>query len=596
MNGSAKKCAICCGAIVVLGIFVIFCMCMAAYVNLGPDEQVLLTSPTGKYVVNGPWGGQLHITYPKEHRKATVLDPMEYVIVEDTLSAELRQVIGPTLLFLGPYEKVKAKKQKIVLQRDEYVRLVENRTGEERVVDGPGTVVPAATEFWTKIESAVFVNVGTAVVVRNRRTGYQSLITHCDLVSGVWYPQNYEELVDVRELVYVLPHEAVVVRDVNGTTTVYNGRETSPKSATRCTDEGAKQAGVGGISFFLPPYSKIMRMKWSSFENPRIQQRRLTPKRFPTKANPRIPKHSSRIPREEVYLYEKQERRLQSIYVDQVGSSAASGPKQTVVSIDMRSQKEYYSYEVRTNDNVRLMLYGTIFWKLENVMKMLATTSDPPGDVWTKCRSLLIAAVSKVTFETFMAQFNDVVLQTFDAHMNSTFWQDRGIKVISIEMTNYEPVDEFTRSTLQTIIRQTVKRVNLLQRQRSDNDVAKEKLGADTHLEVNKTSLLVQQALNSEVLSRTVGDVEGGKTGQTIASFIDALGQTISNTSDRMSLFKQYRQLQAAEMDAEQLMSGQAALYMTPEDLELRLQMPPRRSSSDVSAPAPARGNCSVPR
>merc|ERR1719162_2507096 len=106
---------------------------MASYVHLGPDDQILLKKSTGKYVVNGPYSGQLNPFHKKEWRKAELLDALEYAELQDTQTAIMRVAKGPQLLFLGAYDELKAKKPKVVLQKDEWIRLVDRNTGKERV-------------------------------------------------------------------------------------------------------------------------------------------------------------------------------------------------------------------------------------------------------------------------------------------------------------------------------------------------------------------------------------------------------------------------------------------------------------------------------
>merc|ERR1719238_119314 len=80
-----------------------------------------------------------------------------------------------------------------------------------------------------------------------------------------------------------------------------------------------------------------------------------------------------------------------------------------LTKIDLRSQYTFFDYNVRTSDNVELILEGTIFWQVVDVKKMIQATGDPQGDVWFHCRSSLIAAVSRVPLQSFMTEFNEIV-------------------------------------------------------------------------------------------------------------------------------------------------------------------------------------------
>merc|ERR1719281_799537 len=96
------------------------------------------------------------------------------------------------------------------------------------------------------------------------------------------------------------------------------------------------------------------------------------------------------------------------------GGTTAKGTTQ-VTKIDLRAQYMTFNYEVRTSDNVRLRLEGTVFWRVVDVPKMVHATPDPMGDVWHHTRSTLIQAVSQATLEKFMEGFNSIVMQAFQA-------------------------------------------------------------------------------------------------------------------------------------------------------------------------------------
>merc|ERR1711977_107273 len=124
--------------------------------------------------------------------------------------------------------------------------------------------------------------------------------------------------------------------------------------------------------------------------------------------------------------------------------------KVPVQKIDMRPQYAFFEYTMRTSDNVELVLEGTIFWQVTDVARMIERTGDPKGDVWYHARSALIQAVSSVTFEQFMASFNTIVSRA--AATDSAFYEERGVKLHSLEVTSYECADAKTAGVLQEII------------------------------------------------------------------------------------------------------------------------------------------------
>merc|ERR1740138_652587 len=137
--------------------------------------------------------------------------------------------------------------------------------------------------------------------------------------AGVYFPDAYESVIATRTLIRVLPHETMVVRSALGNYVIYSGA-----------------SGNGtGTSFFLHPYDRLQTMRWSQFSEP------------------------SSSP----------------------GGMQTQGEEE-VQRIDMRAQKVFYQYEVRTNDNVNLRVEGIIFWKVADAARMVSVTADPCGDVW----------------------------------------------------------------------------------------------------------------------------------------------------------------------------------------------------------------------
>merc|ERR1711918_190344 len=85
------------------------------------------------------------------------------------------------------------------------------------------------------------------------------------------------------------------------------------------------------------------------------------------------------------------------------------------------------------------------------------------------------------TFEQFMASFNTIVSRA--AATDSAFYEERGVKLHSLEVTSYECADTKTAGVLQEIIQETTNRINRMQKQKSDNEVEQEALAAKINLE-----------------------------------------------------------------------------------------------------------------
>lgn len=168
---------------------------------------------------------------------------------------------------------------------------------------------------------------------------------------------------------------------------------------------------------------------------------------------------------------------------------------------------------MRTSDKVELVLEGTIFWQVVNVPAMIAATGDPKGDVWYHARSVLIQAVSRVTFETFMASFNQIVMNA--TSVDADFYRQRGCMVHNLDVTRYQCVENKTEAVLQEIIQETTNRLNQMQHQESENDVAKAKMDGDIDLERQRAKLIEVRATTSGSRPRWKGRHRGCASGTT---------------------------------------------------------------------------------
>merc|ERR1712100_911111 len=363
------------------------------------------------------------------------------------------------------------------------------------------------------VEDAVLIDKDHVVLVLNQATGQQSLVK----VEGMWTPAPYEHFVEKRSLVRVLANEAVIVRDYEGSLTVYDG-----------TDGGA------GTAFFLPARSQIVSMTWSVYGMP--------------------------------------------------GSNGKSNVTHVAMNkIDMRIQRTFYSYFVRTNDNVELMLMGTIFWRVENVNKMILGTSDPSGDVWHHCRSSFMQAVSNTSFDLFMGSFNSLAKDAYNRDVADGFYTERGGSLLSMEVTRFEAVDADTKETLRKINEETTNQITLLKKQEGANAVRAAKMRADVKLEEEQVQ--AQQLLESHkknwirsrignnlLQKRADAEGEAQPFAQHAKSFITALNETGVDISSGLGLYRTLQQAKHHNKDTENLASGKATLFLTSKDVNLNLR------------------------
>merc|ERR1711959_329254 len=250
---------------------------------------------------------------------------------------------------------------------------------------------------------------------------------------------------------------------------------------------------------------------------------------------------------------------------------------------DMRIQRTFYSYAVRTSDNVELMLMGTIFWRVQNVTRMILGTSDPSGDVWHHCRSSFMQAVSNTSFDTFMGSFNSLAKDAYRRDVADGFYSERGVALLSMEVTRFEAVDAETKATLRQINEETTKQITLLKKQegenavraakmRSDIALAEEQTQAELRLEGHKTSLIQTRIGNNLLQKRADAEGEAQPFAQHAKSFITALNETGVDISSGLGLYRTLQQAKHHNKDTENLASGKATLFLTSNDVKLNLR------------------------
>jgi len=501
---------------------------VGAYETVGPksrkhvlekDEFIKVRdSKNGEVrMVNGPG---VFVPTPTEStpdgkQKAVSLEKHEYVRIRDAATGKVRIEIGEQLVFPGPMDVMERKQVAWKLKRNEYLRLVDTASGQIRVEMGEKIVFPIATEDlrqqhnFAQVLSAVEINDDTAVLVESKETGQQRLVQE----SGMFYPGPHDEVLEVRKLIRVQPHEVVVVQSNTGKYTFHGG-----------SCQGS------GTAFFLPPHHELVTMYWGSAASP-----------------------------------------------DEVANNKLASGRNTVkfkvpvTKIDTRSQYAFFEYNVRTSDNVELILEGTIFWQVTDVPKMIETTGDPKGDVWFHARSCMIQAVSRVTLESFMSEFNEIVKRA--ASTEDSFYSERGVKMHALEVTRYACANGKTSAVLQEIIQETTNRINRMQKQQSENDVQREKMSGDIEVEKLKTALVQAQSDNERVRAIIEGEADGLKMAKSASTFLSVLTETLPSDEARLQLLHFFQSQRESTKRTAHLSSGNASLFLAPEDMNLKLNM-----------------------
>ena len=140
------------------------------FVRLSSEQQVVLSTFSGKTVQSGPGTVQYNpFTTTSAVRSATLVAEEKYVHLKDTQTGAQRSVAGPTLLFLGAYETMATITDKVVLRKTEYVLVLDRVSGVQRVVRGPTSLVPEPTE---QVIGASKTSTGSREAIRLRKNQY----------------------------------------------------------------------------------------------------------------------------------------------------------------------------------------------------------------------------------------------------------------------------------------------------------------------------------------------------------------------------------------------------------------------------------------
>jgi len=591
---------------------------------IGKEEQLRVQKLTETIVLNGPGVKFLN---PLGYRSAKVevadmLGTMDYVLIKDTLIGKERIERGPKLLTLGPYDKKTSMGRGITLSKTEYLVLENALTGEKTIAKGPDVWFPSNPhESASAKKMAIALQEDEYVRVKDGATGQRMVKRGKDLlfleptwqlegsVKKAWtlkafeyirlqdsvtgkitvhrgektvFPNPDEDLLDrdklsaidlkVDEYVKIEDQTSGEVRVVSGVNRVFLGAnerivdggkqkavQVDEEHAVLVRDESTGQLRLiterrlfvpgpneviekvqslirladheavivkdkdGGLAvhygnpekqtsgkpraFFLPPYAEIMQLWWSS--GLRRQKRDLCIERF-----------------------------------------------------DTRPQYMWFEFDCRTSDNVELVLEVTMFWEATDLEKMVRTTGNLPGDVYNQARSQFIKHVARVTLKKFMEDLHSISKAIFDE--DKPFYDTRGVRINSLEVTRYKCSEKRTSEVLQQIIEETTNRLNRLSQAESENEVKIFRMQGQIEQEKLNGELLEIQQEHSQSEARVAGAAEAER----VAAFVNGLEKDVPKLEDRIMMWQVLRKTDALSVVA----AGGGNLYYTPNDVDLSIR------------------------
>jgi len=484
---------------------------------------------------------------------ALVLQSDEYCRITDTLTGKKWIEHGEALIYLQSTWEAEGKQKKITLKSWEYVRLQDMTTGKITVHRGEKTVVPgendelvdgkklAATEL--KVQDYIKIidqSTGEIRVERGpklvclgcnerflgagKRTAIEIDDDNAALVRDkttgnlrlvtekqLFVPGPDEVVEEQRELIKLADHEAIIVRDREGKFDFYYGSEEKRQQVMK--ESGGKK--MQPRSFFLQPYSNLVTMSWS---------------------------RGRRRERRDLYI----------------------------TRFDCRAQYMSFEFNCRTKDNVELVIEGTFFWEVDNLPAMISTTGDAPGDICNHARSQFIKLVGGTSLKDFMADLHNIGKKVHQSDPH--FYDVRGIKIHSLEVTRYACAEASTSAILEEIIQETTNRMNRLSQAESENEVNLFSMSGEIEKEKLNTNLLKIKHENEQADA----EVDGAAQADRAAAFLTGLKADVTDLKSRITMWETLMKNDSLESLAE----GQASFTYTPADVHLTVESRPIRGSN----------------
>jgi hypothetical protein len=228
-----------------------------------------------------------------------------------------------------------------------------------------------------------------------------------------------------------------------------------------------------------------------------------------------------------------------------------------------------FEFNCRTSDNVELVLEGTFFWEVVDLPAMVKSTGDTSGDLCNHARSQFIRHVAHFTLKQFMDELHNIARKVWEE--DTTFYESRGVKIHSLEVTRYACADQSTSEILEQIIQETTNRMNRLSQAESENEVSLFRTQGQIEQEKMNGELLKIQYEHSESEAEVNGRAEAAR----ISAFVAGLNESGLKLDEKVALWQVLRKNDALSVVSQ----GGASLYYTPSDVDLSIDTRPQPQS-----------------
>jgi len=337
-------------------------------------------------------------------------------------------------------------------------------------------------------------------LVRDISSGQQTLITE----PQMFVPSKVQEVLNSQDLIVLKEYEVMVLVDPEGRFVFKHGWTKNE------------------ASFFVPPYHKILKLKW-------------------TKSSVR----------KALAEGSKKDNAMTAV-IDE----------EEFEKIDVRHRFMSYAFVVRTHDNVEIILDIVFGWQIVNVEQMINHTKDTKNDICLKARSEIIEKVATQPFRKFMQEVNAVV-ENAVLKADSSFYEERGIKLSSIQVEGFSCKHVATETVLQETVQETTNKMNRVLKQETANEVIRVEMEGKIREEELKKKVLEIQYEHEQIVARTNGEAASHR----VRTFLDSLGDDLS-LDQKLLLFNV---LEKKECIHDLAQGSGITLFCSPQDINLNM-------------------------
>jgi hypothetical protein len=488
--------------------------------------------------------------YSVVHEKVK-LDKNEYIIVTDKTNGQKKNIRGPTLFTPTPYQYFEHDRHNgvvihktIELGATEFMRILDKSTGKARIEKGPQTICPDVHEEIGQKKPMIVLNDTQYLYITHKDTGI------IDIISGpqTICPGPEDELSEINNIISLTSQEYVYIKDeLTGVVRVEKGpaKVTLKQYEKKMTDitvahEINENRAVLIKNITTGAYDLVI---MNEDDGPKIF--------IPTKEQEVIQVQDKVVlENHQVMVIVDKDGGYHYMRGDTEETAAFFVPpyskvlKQTwskdiqknhehveeITTFDMRSQYMDFEFTIRTSDSVEILVDLNFCWKIIDIEKMITRTNDAPQDVCQHAMSQILKDTSKKDMEDFMLNFSEII-QTA-VNMEDPFFEERGITVLRIEITNRKCKDPSIESEFQSLIKEKAEKLRGHKRQEADNDCMLTKLDGEIAAEKKQGELFRVKKSYQHDSAESDGVAEGKK----VAGFLMALPE--DTTPEKMAFWE----------------------------------------------------------